>query len=154
MRLLRMSVGVAIVGLTVGCSASSGASASSAASASSPSAPKKDPDVISAAEISAQSFRDGYDIVQRLRPTWFTRKSGGSTARRMGTSPSASAIGAGLLVYLDNTRMGGVDALRQMSAASIGSMKFLDAATATATLPGIGSSVVSGAIVVRTQGLR
>ncbi len=145
MRLLRMSVGVAIVGFVLGCSASSGASASTSTS------PKKDPDIITAAEISSQSFRDGFDIVQRLRPTWFTRKSGASTTRRMGTSPSPSATGAGLLVYLNNARLGGVDALRQLSAPSIESMRFLDAATATATLPGIGSSAVSGAIVVRLR---
>ena len=145
MRLHRIPVGLAIVGFAWGCAASSGAARPSS------STPKKDPDVITAAEISSQTFRDGYDIVQRLRPTWFTRKSGASTTRRIGTSPSASATGSGLLVYLDNARLGGVDALRQLSAPSIESMRFLDAATATATLPGIGSSVVSGAIVVRLQ---
>jgi hypothetical protein len=113
--------------------------------------PKSDPDVITTSEIEFQNFRDAYDIVQRLRPTWFTRKSGSSTARRMGVSVSSSSIGAGLLVYLDNARLGGVDALRQLSASSIGSLQFMDAATATATLPGIGSSVISGAIVVRTR---
>lgn len=145
MRLLRMSVGVAIVGLALGCSASSGTSPRTS------SAPKKDPDVITASEISSQSFRDGYDIVQRLRPTWFTRKSGASTTRRMGTSPSASATGAGLLVYLGSARLGGVEALRQLSASTIESMQFLDAAKATATLPSIGSSAISGAIVVKIQ---
>lgn len=145
MGLLRMSIGLAVAAVAVGCSASSGATPRS-------STPKADPDLITASEISSQSFRDAYDIVQRLRPNWFTRKSGGSTARRMGTSPSSSAAGAGLLVYLNNARLGGVEALRQLSASSIESLRFVDAATATATLPGIGSSVVSGAIVVRMQG--
>lgn len=143
--LLKMSVSVAFAALTLGCAASSGPAAGS------PAAPRADPDVISTAEIEAQPFRDAYDIVQRLRPAWFTRKSGTSTARRMGTSSSNSATGAGLVVYLENSRLGGVDALRQVEAKSIGSLKFLDAATATATLPGIGSSVVSGAIVIRLR---
>jgi hypothetical protein len=143
MKLLRLAAGIAVVIFAAGC-------ASSASSTRSTS-PKADPDVITSSEISSQSFRDGYDVVQRLRPTWFTRKSGASTTRRMGTSPSSSATGAGLLVYVDNSRFGGVDALKQLTAASIESMRFLDAATATATLPGIGTSVVSGAIVVRLQ---
>lgn len=143
--LLQMSIGIALVTVTVGCAASSGAAPGSSG------APKSDPDVITTSEIESQPFRDAYDIVQRLRPAWFTRKSGSATARRMGTSPSSSSTGAGLVVYLDNARLGGVDALRQLDASSIESLKFVDAATATATLPGIGSSVVSGAIVVRMR---
>jgi hypothetical protein len=69
----------------------------------------------------------------------------------MGTSPSTSAAGAGLLVYMNNARLGGVDALRQLNASSIDSLEFLDAAKATATLPGIGSTAVTGAIVVRMR---
>ncbi len=129
----------------IGCSsASSGAAKSSAT-------PKVDPDVISIAEIDSQPFRDAYDIVQLLRPSWFTRKSGGASARRMGASSSNSAIGAGLLVYIDNSRMGGVDALKQIRPNFIESLTFMDAATATAKLPGIGMSVVSGAIVARSR---
>ncbi len=59
--------------------------------------------------------------------------------------------GSGLVVYLDNARMGGVDALRQLNTSAIESLRFMDAATATATLPGLGSSVIAGAIVVRTR---
>ena len=143
--LLQMSIGVAVISVTLGCAASSGAAPRSSAT------PKSDPDVITTSEIESQPFRDAYDIVQRLRPAWFTRKSGSATARRIGVSGSSSSIGAGLLVYLNNARLGGVDALRQLSASNIESLQFLDAATATATLSGIGSSVVSGAIVVRMR---
>jgi len=125
-------------------SASSGAAKSSAS-------PKVDPDVISIAEIDSQPFRDAYDIVQLLRPSWFTRKSGSASSRRMGVSTSNSAIGAGLLVYIDNSRMGGVEALRQIRPNSIESLTFMDAATATAKLPGVGMSVISGAIVARSR---
>jgi hypothetical protein len=145
-RLLRTSIGLALVGATLGCSASTSGGPRSSAT------PRPDPDFITTAEIESEPFRDAYDIVQRLRPTWFTRKSGSSSARRIGASGGRSDIGAGLLVYLDNARLGGVEALRQLSANAIESLRFVDAATATATLPGIGSSVVSGAIIVRTRG--
>lgn len=144
-RLLQMLAAFAFISVTLGCSSSSGGAPHTSA------APKVNPDLITASEFESQSFRDAYDIVQRLRPTWFTRKSGSSTARRMGVSVSNSAIGAGLVVYLDNSQLGGVDALRQLSTSAIESLQFMDAATATATLPGLGSSVISGAIVVRTR---
>ena len=136
--LLRLSIALTFIGVTLGC-ASSGSTPKAAAT------PKVNPDLISTAEIDSQTFRDAYDVVQRLRPTWFTRKSGGSAARRLGTS------GSGLVVYLDNTRMGGIEALRQLNTAGIGSLQFMDAAIATATLPGLGSSVISGAIVARAR---
>jgi hypothetical protein len=127
-------------------------SCSSATTAAKPSGTSKvDPDVISIAEIDSQPWRDAYDIVQVLRPTWFTRKSGGANTRRIGVSTSNSAAGAGLLVYIDNSRMGGVDALRQIRPNSIESLTFMDAATATAKLPGVGMSVISGAIVARSR---
>ncbi|MDP9200346.1 MAG: TonB-dependent receptor plug domain-containing protein [Gemmatimonadota bacterium] len=137
--MLQTLVALVVISGTLGCSSSSGATPKTSAT------PKADPDLISTAEIDSQSFRDAYDVVQRLRPTWFTRKSGSSSARRMGVS------GSGLVVYLDNARMGGVDALRQLNTSAIESLRFMDAATATATLPGLGSSVIAGAIVVRTR---
>jgi len=143
--LLQLLAGITFIGVPLACSSSSGAAPNTSA------VPKVNPDFITTSEIDAQSFRDAYDLVQRLRPTWFTRKSGSSTARRMGVSTSSSAIGAGLVVYLDNSRLGGVDALRQLTTSAIESLQFMDAATATATLPGLGSSVISGAIVARTR---
>jgi hypothetical protein len=137
--LLKTLAALAIIGATLGCSASSGATPKTS------SKPKVDPDLISTAEIDSQTFRDAYDVVQKLRPTWFTRKTGGSSARRMGTS------GSGLVVYLDNARMGGVEALRQLNTAAIESLRFMDASIATATLPGLGSSVIAGAIVARSR---
>ena len=136
--LLRLLVALAFISVTVGCSSPKTTTQTSAA-------PKANPDLISTAEIDSQTFRDAYDVVQRLRPDWFTRKTGSSAARRMGTS------GSGLVVYLDNARMGGIEALRQLNTSGIESLQFMDAAIATATLPGLGSSVISGAIVVRTR---
>jgi hypothetical protein len=137
--LLKTLTALAIIGVTLGCSASSGATPKTS------SKPRVDPDLISTAEIDSQTFRDAYDVVQKLRPTWFSRKTGGSSARRMGTS------GSGLVVYMDNARMGGVEALRQLNTAAIESLRFMDASIATATLPGLGSSVIAGAIVAKSR---
>ena len=134
----------AVLAAVVGC-ASTGTSTSGSAKV------RADPNVITTAEIDSEPFRDAYDIVQRLRPSWYTQKSGGAAARRMGAASSNSAIGAGLVVYLDNSRLGGVEALRQLSPNGLESLRFMDAAVATAMLPGIGTSVISGAIVARSR---
>ncbi|MFL5592990.1 MAG: hypothetical protein ACJ78M_09130 [Gemmatimonadaceae bacterium] len=143
--LFRALAAITFASATIACSSAANANAKTTA------APKVDPDVISTSEIDSQPFRDAYDIVQVLRPTWFSRKSSSASTRRIGVSTSNSATGAGLVVYVDNSRMGGVEALRQLTPASIESLRFMDAATATATLPGIGMSVVTGAIVARSR---
>ncbi len=137
--LLQLLVALVAISGAVDCSSSSGATPKTSA------IPKADPDLISTAEIDSQSFRDAYDVVQMLRPTWFTRKRGSSSTRGMAVS------GSGLVVYLDNTRMGGIEALRQLNTSAIESLRFMDAAIATATLPGLGSSVIAGAIVARSR---
>jgi len=122
---------------------------------------KTNPDFIATAEIDAGTFRDAYDIVQRLRPNWFTKaraSSGGSLSGTQVAGASGSMSGVqpnssngALVVYLDNHRMGGPEALRDMSASAISSLQYMDAAAATAKLPGIGSSVISGAIVATSR---
>ena len=140
----RLLVALAVSGVTVGCS-SAGTTPKTSTPPKTSSAAKLNQDLISTSEIDSQSFRDAYDVVQRLRPNWFTRKTGGNSARRLGAS------GSGLVVYLENTRMGGIEALRQINTSAIESLQFMDASIATATLPGLGSSVISGAIVARMR---
>ena len=120
-------------------------------------ASRPDAEFITMAEIDAQDFRTAYDVVQRLRPTWLTKRA--STPTRIGVRVDASGgvqteAGSGIVVYLDNTRLGGVDALRDITVGGVGSIQYMDAAKATASLPGIGSSSVSGAIVVHTRTAR
>ena len=122
---------------------------------------KTNPEFITTSEIEAATFRDAYEIVQRLRPNWFTKtraSSGGSLSGTQvaGSGNSISGVQPGstggvLVVYLDNTRMGGPEALRDISASAIASLQYMDAATATAKLPGIGSTVINGAIVATSR---
>jgi hypothetical protein len=68
-----------------------------------------------------------------------------------GSGVQSGSTGGGLLVYLGSTRMGGPEALRDIPATSISALQYMDAATATARLPGIGSTVISGAIVATSR---
>jgi len=141
-----------MVAAVAACASSGGAAGSSNA--------KVKTNVITTAEIDAGGFRDAYDVVQRLRPTWFTKARASSSGSLSGTQVSSgsggggvqpSSSGGGLVVYLDNTRMGGPEALRDLPASSISSLQYMDAATATAKLPGLGSSIITGAIVATAR---
>jgi hypothetical protein len=121
-----------------GCASSSGGSAPKVAEAS--------PDRVTSAEIEAtQGVSNAYDLVRRLRPRWL--QSSGGTA----------SIGAGritgqvLIVYLDGNRLGGIDALRQLSSSGIKSMQYYDAVRAATVLREVGSEPISGAIVISTR---
>ena len=72
---------------------------------------KTNADFITTAEIDAATFRDAYDIVQRLRPNWFTKARASSGGGLSGTQVSGSSAvqsggNVGLVVYLDNAKMG------------------------------------------------
>jgi len=71
-------------------------------------------------EILASGYQDVYSAVQALRPQWLWTR--GTTSIN---SPET------IKVYLDNSRMGGVDQLRQIPVRSIASIRYLDALEAT-----------------------
>jgi hypothetical protein len=81
-----------------------------------------------------------YEVVQRLRPRWLTVRGG----------QSMSGIPTDILVFQNQTNLGTVDALRQLPANTAACLAFLDGPTAAATLPGLGSRHVAGAIVIDT----
>jgi hypothetical protein len=71
-------------------------------------------------EILASGYQDAYSAVQALRPQWLWTR--GTTSIN---SPET------IKVYLDNSRMGGVDQLRQIPVRSIASIRYMDALEAT-----------------------
>ncbi len=111
------------------------------ASASSDSGPGRDPNRITHAEIQAATdAQNAYDLVQQLRPRWLRSRGGRSLTME-----------TNILVYVDRSRLGGLEGLRQIQPEGIYELEYLDAARATALLPGIGSQHVEGAIVIHTQ---
>lgn len=105
-------------------------------------APRARRDLISREEIAASGATNLYEVVQRLRPGWLR---GGNVSNLRGG-------GTGVVVYQNNTPLGTVDALRQMTPGYAASLRFLDGTEASNTLPGLGSRRVSGAIVVVLPG--
>ena len=97
------------------------------------------PDEITTEEIQASTAQDAYELIQRLRPRWL--RSRGSRSLTMSTE---------IVVFLNRTRMGGLDSLRDISTNSIRTVEYLDAARAIGELPGLGSEHAEAAIVVLT----
>lgn len=102
--------------------------------------PRSNPNLLTYEEIQSVEAANLFEVVQRLRPRWLEDRSARTTL-------GSTAI----LVYEDQARLGDVSVLRQLPVSAAGSMRFLDAAQASATLPGIGSGHVAGAIVISSR---
>lgn len=77
-----------------------------------------DRNVITAEQISENGYRTAFDAVEALRAPWLvTRPDGLNTQREV-------------LVYLDESRLGGVQTLRQINASQVRLIRYIDAATA------------------------
>ncbi|HEU5211068.1 MAG TPA: hypothetical protein VFU06_16850 [Longimicrobiales bacterium] len=82
-----------------------------------------------------------YEVVQRLRPRWLEARGG---ERSFGLSTE-------IVVYQNQSFLGGLGTLEQLSPDMAYQLRWLDGATASATLPGLGSRHVAGAIVISTS---
>lgn len=78
-----------------------------------------------------------YQVVQRLRPRWLTVR--GSRSFNADTD---------IVVFQEQTLLGGVDILRRLSPDMATSLRYMDGAVASASLPGIGSRHVEAAIII------
>ena len=97
--------------------------------------------LISSAELDQMreaGVADLYEAVNRLRPRWLATRSERSLE-----------LETVVLVYFNETRLGGVEALRGYPLTSVTSLRYLDSAQAM-LLPGTGSVHVEGAIVIST----
>jgi len=111
-------------------------------------------EVITSEEVQANpNISDAYALVQRVRPSWISkaRVTRASVADTAGVSNPTGSGNGGLLIYLDNTRLGGITALADIPTSVIDYIELMDPATAAALFPGIGPTFVSGAIVVHAR---
>lgn len=96
--------------------------------------------VITPEEVRGSQARNAYELVQLLRPGWLQKK-GVYSFRDDGD----------IVVYLDDMRVGGPDALRQIEVTALSSLRFLDPVAAQARF---GLSHNYGAIQVLVDHLR
>lgn len=94
--------------------------------------------VITREELQRLDVRTAYEAIQQLRPRWL-QVSGG---------PRSFSIETEVVVFQDEAQLGNQDVLRQMGTEGIYSIRYLDGATAKASLPGLGDRHLQGAIIV------
>jgi hypothetical protein len=101
-------------------------------------APRPRTDLLTRAELRETGATNAYEAVQRLRPRWLVVRSG----------PRSFSLETEVVVFQDEVFLGNQEALQRMGIEGIYEIRYLDGATAKATLPGIGSRHVQGAIIV------
>lgn len=92
---------------------------------------------ITAVEMDAAGVSDVYELIEKLRPQWLRKRGEGSLFQ-----PSE------VVVYVDDTPVGGPDELRSISSSNVESLQFLDARRATFRF---GAGNVHGAILVKMK---
>ena len=105
-----------------------------------PAVRRGDRDFIGREEIEQSDARNALDLVKVLRPQWLDTR---------GVSTFKQAAGEeGIVVYMDNARMGLPDSMGEISLASVRYLRFFNAAQATQRW---GSGHLHGAILISTQ---
>lgn len=107
------------------------------------SGPRQEPspsfaNVITREELQQLDVRNAYDAIERLRPRWLIVRSG----------VRSFSMETVVAVFQDESYLGNQEALRQLGVEGIYSIRYLDGPTAKASLPGLGSMHVQGAIIV------
>lgn len=100
-----------------------------------------DYDILTQDQILSVSAASLYEVVQRQRPRWLTPRA----------NQSLAGVGTDILVFQGQTNLGTVEVLRQLPPNTAFRLRFLDGPTAAATLPGLGSRHVAGAIIIETH---
>lgn len=99
---------------------------------------RRDPNVITAEEITARPAQTLYDAVRALRPEWMMRN------RPTALMPQQEGQ---LIVYVDGTRFGNVESLRQFVPSSVQTVRYYSPSAAEARF---GPGHLHGAIEVIT----
>ncbi len=118
--------------------------------------PRASRNILTLDEIRGSTVSDAYDLIQSLRKDWLvTRGTNSWSETARGTLQGSPAAPSGtivpgrdqIIVYLDDTRIGGVDALHDVSASLLTRAEFLDGRQATFRF---GSGHAHGAILLFT----
>ncbi|HET7275831.1 MAG TPA: hypothetical protein VFI91_11755 [Longimicrobiaceae bacterium] len=99
-----------------------------------------DRNVITAEELATLNVSTLYETVQRLRPQWLRVRGG----------QSLSTLTTDIVVFQNNTMLGGTDVLRRLGHDSAAWLEYMPGSKASNVLAGLGSRHVEGAIIVHT----
>jgi outer membrane cobalamin receptor len=136
-RSLLIIAAVVVVGVPGCASSPAGASGATQQSASSSSRARGSRDVITQEELAKVDVQNALDAVRRLRPSFLQTHGGLSSSITQGAQD--------VVVYVDNTRMGGPSTLAQIPITDVKEIQYLNGPDATQRY---GTGHGSGAIIV------
>lgn len=137
---LLLSASFALLTACSAATAEGGASAGASANADGRTSSVRRANVLTREELATSGATNLYDAVNRLRPAWLR----GST----NTQSNYGGGGLQVVVYQGTTQLGTAEHLRQLAPGYVASLRYLDGNTASNTLPGLGSRMVAGAIII------
>lgn len=88
--------------------------------------PRRSNQVIAREELRKVGYTNAFDAVTQLRPNWIS-----AARQRSSTEREAAGAPGVIVVYLDGTRLGSVNALRQVALGDVDEIQYLDAGEAT-----------------------
>ncbi len=130
-------IAAVVVAVVPGCASSPAASGATQQSAASPSRARGSRDVITQEELAKVDVQNALDAVRRLRPSFLQTHGGASSSISQGPQD--------VVVYVDNTRMGGPSTLAQIPITDVKEIQYLNGPDATQRY---GTGHGSGAIIV------
>jgi len=99
---------------------------------------RRDANLITQEELATLQTGNLHDAVQRLRPRWLQPRGARTVDAREGA----------IVVYMDNTYIGGPEALRQFNVDAAFAIRYMDPPTAQGRLPGLAGRSIEGAIQI------
>ena len=130
--LARALVAAGLAASLAACASHAGAPGSTAAAST---RAKRDPNLITAEELTHGQWANAYDAVRALRPQWLNFKGADTILGEQGE----------VQVRLDDSPLGGIAALRQVNSVGIESLRFIDGVTAAGRW---GGAYANGAILI------
>ena len=127
---------VAAAVIALGTAACASSSSTQGAAGAPTGGPKPSATFITAEEIERVHVQNGYEAVQKLRPALLRQRQVASANGQGGVSKDAPPItgtnvsAGNLIVYVDGTRIGDINQLREISASSIATMRYYSASEA------------------------
>ena len=136
--LARSSLVLFVAALSACASASGGGSSTDEARVVGAPGDRRSRDLLTEEDIREAGIGTTYDVVQRLRPAWLRTRSSGTTR----SAPQYA------IVYLDGTRIGGLESLRRVNSTDVQTIRYLRGPDATTRY---GTGHEGGAILVETK---
>jgi len=137
MKTRSLLVAVAVMVGASGCASSSAGTPGATQQASAPSRSRGSRDLITSEELAKLDVQNALDAVRRLRPNFLQTHGGLSSSITQGPQD--------VVVYVDNTKMGGPASLAQIPITDVKEIQYLNGPDATQRY---GTGHGSGAIIV------